>query len=186
MQLATPYRVRLDLVLIALGVVIIFYLMVSPIIKTIDQQKENQLDIVYTANHFNSHFKHYDDQVKLASTTQLARNGTIYGKLVTKDNRDKIFPNTLQEISVAFLFAPFVWATNSSDAPYYLLAITVAAAYALMFWLSNTWTNNLIMAFFVPFIIILGYPYFSFGADYWAYILSPVCLLYTSPSPRDS
>ena len=174
MQLATPYRVRLDLVLIALGVVIIFYLMVSPIIKTIDQQKENQLDIVYTANHFNSHFKHYDDQVKLASTTQLARNGTIYGKLVTKDNRDKIFPNTLQEISVAFLFAPFVWATNSSDAPYYLLAITVAAVYALMFWLSNTWTNNLIMAFFVPFIIILGYPYFSFGADYWAYILSPV------------
>ena len=102
---------------------------------------------------------------------RLARDGTIYGKFVTKDNDDKIYPNTLQEIRF-FIFAPFVWATDSTDAPYYALALTVAAA-MFCFFASKTWTNNIVMAFFMPFIVILGYTYFSFSADYWEYILSP-------------
>ena len=176
MQLTNRYRIYSNLALLGAGVAIIFYLMVSPIIKTIEEQAENNLDIVYTANHFNSHFKHYDDQVKLASTMRLARDGTIYGKFVTKDNDDKIYPNTLQEISVALIFAPVVWATDSTDAPYYALALTVAATYVLLFCLSKTWTNNIVMAFFMPFIVILGYTYFSFSADYWEYIVSPLKL----------
>ena len=150
MYLTNPHRTYSDLALLGAGVVIIFYLMVSPIINTIEEQAENNLDIVYTANHFNSHFKHYDDQVKLASTMRLARDGTIYGKFVTKDNDDKIYPNTLQEISLAFLFAPFVWASDSTDAPYYALALTVAATYVLLFCLSKTWTNNVVWLFLCP------------------------------------
>ena len=173
MQLTNPYRIYSDLGLLGAGVTIIFYLMLSPIINTIEEQAENNLDIVYTANHFNSNFKHYDDQVKLASTMRLARDGTIYGKFVTKDHDDKIYPNTLQEISVAFLFAPFVWAADTTDAPYYALALTVAATYILLFCLTKIWTNNIVMAFFMPFIVILGYTYFSFSADYWGYVLSP-------------
>ena len=40
------YRIYSDLALLGAGVAIIFYLMLSPIIKTIEEQAENNLDIV--------------------------------------------------------------------------------------------------------------------------------------------
>lgn len=146
-----------------MGFTITVFLLVSQHLNIINLQDENELDIIYTPSHLNGADTRFDDQVKLHTSVQLARNGVITGKLGSSDYRDKLYPNVLQESAIALLYAPIIAITGNVDSPYYALSVLVGFVYLMSFYLVRSIGVDLTCAFALPFIMIFGFFYISFG-----------------------
>jgi hypothetical protein len=155
-----------NILLLFLGFLLTAVLIVRPHFEIEKLQAEKGLDIIYTPNHLNGHTTRFDDQVKLLPSIQLARKGVLTGKAGNKEYEEKLYPNVLQESVVAFIYAPIILLTDSSDSPYYFLGILVGVSYLISFYLCRLLGVDLFFAFFLPLIMIFGYYFFAVGTSF--------------------
>jgi hypothetical protein len=139
-----------------IGAILCVILILSPHFLTIRQQALDRINLVYTPNHLNGHTVRFDDWVKLAPTFQLAKEHQVTGKFVSAEHDDRIYPNTLQEISVAFLYMP-VASLFGVDSPYYFLALLVLASYILLYLIAQNLTQSTAFGIGMSLVVIFGY-----------------------------
>lgn len=141
---------------ISIGAVLCIILILSPHFLTIRQQTLDGANLVYTPNHLNGHTVRFDDWVKLAPTFQLATKYQITGKFVSAEHSDGIYPNTLQEISVAFFYWP-VASLFGMDSPFYFLALLVLASYIFFYLIAKNLTHSTVFGIGMSLVVIFGY-----------------------------
>jgi hypothetical protein len=156
----------INLFLLVLGFSVTAALILLPHFKIQNLQSEKGIGIVYTPSYLNGYATRFDDQVKLLPSLQLARKGVLTGKAGNKEYQDELYPNVLQESVVAFIYAPIIFLTDSSDSPYYFLGVLVGMSYLVGFYLCRFLGVDRFFAFSLPIIMIFGYYFFAVGTRF--------------------
>ena len=153
---------KYSIFLCLIGFFLTAYLIMLPHINTIDMQIEKGVDIIYTPSHVNGEATQFDNHVKLLPSAQLSRFGRITGKLGNIEHGQSLYPNVLQEIIVAFMYAPIIAISDDMDTPYYALPFFVGLIYLTSFYLIRMFGADLVTALMFPIIMIFGYHFFLF------------------------
>lgn len=131
-----------------------------PHLFIMQQQRQAGADIAYSPAVLNRNWTRFDDIIKLYPSWRFASDLTLRGKLGIAADRDRIFPNVLQEAVVVPPNALAIWLTGSLAAPFYLATVLVGFAAVAAAMLMRRWTGRPALSLAAAFLMIFAYQYF--------------------------